>query len=55
MDERDEAQDRPAMAPDDPTVEADEAEPTKPGPGDSDGGPPPTGEEPGEEEVIRPD
>jgi hypothetical protein len=50
-----ESKDQPVIGPDDPTVEADEAEPTKPGPGDSDAGPPPTGEEPSEDEVIRPD
>ena len=57
MEERSEPQDQPAMGPDDPTVEADQAEPTAPGPGDSDAGPPPTGEEPGDDddEVIRPD
>ncbi|MDP8956697.1 MAG: hypothetical protein M3N24_07050 [Actinomycetota bacterium] len=47
--------DQPAMGPDDPTVEADEADPTTPGPGDSDADPPPTGEEPDEDEVVRPD
>ena len=35
-----------APVPDDPTVEADEAEPTEPGPGDSEGARP----EPGAEE-----
>ena len=55
MEERNDPKDHPAMGPDDPTVEADEADPTKPGPGDSDAGPPPTGKEPGEEEVVRPD
>lgn len=32
--------DEPQVGPVDPTVEADEAEPTKPGPGDSEGGRP---------------
>ena len=55
MEERREPQNQPAIGPDDP-VEADQAEPTAPGPGDSDAGPPPTGEEPGDDdEVIRPD
>ena len=44
----------PAMGPDDPTVEADEADPNTPGPGDSDAGAPPSGEEP-DDEVVRPD
>jgi hypothetical protein len=47
--------DQPTMEPDDPTVEADEAEPTTPGPGNSDAVPPPTGEEPSEDNVVRPD
>ena len=46
---------QPKIGPDDPTVEADEQDPTTPGPGDSDAGPPPSGEEPSDDDVIRPD
>lgn len=42
-------QERERKAPEDPTVEADEADPTAPGPGDSEGGPP---EE--DDDVVRP-
>ncbi len=55
MYEQDDEDQRPAMAPDDPTVEADQAEPTQPGPGDSDAAPPPSGDEPAEDDVVRPD
>lgn len=55
MNEDKQAKSGPAMGPDDPTVEADQEDPNAPGPGDSDAGAPPTGEEPSEDEVIRPD
>ncbi|HEX8099417.1 MAG TPA: hypothetical protein VF660_04340 [Actinomycetota bacterium] len=54
MNEQDDEDRRPAIAPDDPTVEADQAEPTKPGPGDSDAAAPPSGDEP-DDDVVRPD
>jgi hypothetical protein len=38
--------DREPNAPEDPTVEADEADPTEPGPGDSEGARPEPEEEP---------
>ena len=38
-------EDETAPVPEDPTVEADEADPTEPGPGDSEGAKPETPEE----------
>ena len=47
--------DEPAMGPDDPKGGPDEDEPATPGPGNSDAVPPRTGEEPSEDNVVRPD
>jgi hypothetical protein len=46
---------QPSADPDDPTTADEEVDPGTPGPGDSDAGPPPSGEEPDDEEIIRPD